>query len=100
MYPELPLKGNACEAKYKLYYPYTGLLVSSLDDEAQEDLRVNENMGVYKGTLYENFVAEAFVKQGLGLYYFKKENFQLEVRVNWFQLRLSLIVISQNYFNL
>lgn len=78
MYPELPLKGNACEAKYKLYYPDTGLLVSSLDDEAQEDLRVNKNMGVYKGALYENFVAEAFVKQGLGLYYFKKENSQLE----------------------
>lgn len=82
MYPELPLKGNACEVKYKLYYPDTGLLVSSLDDEAQEDLRVNKNMGVYKGALYENFVAEAFVKQDLGLYYFKKENSQLEVRVN------------------
>lgn len=78
MYPELPLKGNTDEAKYKLYYPDTGLLVSSLDDEAQEDLRVNKNMGVYKGALYENFVAEAFVKQGLGLYYFKKENSQLE----------------------
>lgn len=49
MYPELPLKGNTDEAKYKLYYPDTGLLVSSLDDEAQEDLRVNKNMGVYKG---------------------------------------------------
>ena len=50
----------------KLYYPDTGLLVSSLDEEAQEDLRVNKNLGVYKGALYENFVAEAFVKQGLG----------------------------------
>lgn len=50
----------------KLYYPDTGLLVSSLDEEAQEDLRVNKNFGVYNGALYENFVAEAFVKQGLG----------------------------------
>ena len=78
MYPELPLKGNTDEARFKLYYPDTGLLVSSLDDEAQEDLRVNKNLGVYKGALYENFVAEAFIKQGLGLYYFKKENSQLE----------------------
>ena len=78
MYPELPLKGNTDEAKYKLYYPDTGLLVSSLDDEAQDDLRVNKNLGVYKGALYENFVAEAFIKQGLGLYYFKKDNSQLE----------------------
>ena len=77
-FPELPLKGNVEENKYKLYYPDTGLLVSALDEEAQEDLRVNKNLGVYKGALYENFVAEAFVKQGLGLYYYKKENSTLE----------------------
>ncbi len=77
-FPELPLKGNIDESKYKLYYPDTGLLVSTLDEEAQEDLRVNKNLGVYKGALYENFVAEAFVKQGLGLFYYKKENSTLE----------------------
>ena len=77
-YPELPIKGNYDDSKFKLYYPDTGLLVSSLDEEAQEDLRANRNLGVYKGALYENFVAEAFLKQGLGLYYFKKENSTLE----------------------
>ncbi len=77
-FPELPLKGNIDESKYKLYYPDTGLLISSLDEEAQEDLRVNKNLGVYKGALYENFVAEAFIKQGLGLFYYKKENSTLE----------------------
>ena len=77
-FPELPLKGNIEEGKYKLYYPDTGLLVSALDEEAQEDLRVNKNLGVYKGALYENFVAEAFVKQGLGLFYYKKDNSTLE----------------------
>ncbi len=77
-YPELPLKGNIDESKYKLYYPDTGLLVSALDEEAQEDLRVNKNLGVYKGALYENFVAEAFVKQGMGLFYYKKDNSTLE----------------------
>ncbi len=77
-FPELPLKGNIDETRYKLYYPDTGLLISSLDEEAQEDLRVNKNLGVYKGALYENFAAEALVKQGLGLYYYKKENSTLE----------------------
>lgn len=77
-FPELPLKGNIDVSKYKLYYPDTGLLVSALDEEAQEDLRVNKNLGVYKGALYENFVAEAFMKQGLGLFYYKKENSTLE----------------------
>lgn len=55
-----------------------GLLVASLDDEAQEDLRANKNLGVYKGTLYENFAAEALVKQGYGLYYYSKENSNLK----------------------
>ena len=77
-YPELPLKGNVDNSKYKLYYPDTGLLISTLDEEAQKDLRVNKNLGVYKGALYENFVAEAFVKQGLGLFYYKKDNSTLE----------------------
>ena len=75
---ELPLKGNYDPEKYKLYYFDTGMLVSMLDDEAQEDLRANKNLNVYKGALYENIVAEAFVKSGLSLYYFKKENSTLE----------------------
>ena len=78
VFPELPLKGNVEENKYKLYYPDTGLLVASLDEEAQEDLRVNKNLGVYKGALFENFIAEAFIKQGLGLFYYKKDNSTLE----------------------
>ena len=55
-----------------------GLLVASLDDEAQEDLRANKNLGVYKGALFENFAAEALVKQGYGLYYYSKENSNLK----------------------
>ncbi len=77
-FPELPLKGNIDEDKFKLYMTDTGLLVSSLDDEAQTDLRANKNLGVYKGALYENFAAEALMKQGYGLYYYKKENSTLE----------------------
>lgn len=77
-FPELPLKGNEDQSRFKLYYPDTGLLVSALDDEAQDDLRANRNLGVYKGALYENFVAEALTKQGFGLFYYKKEDSTLE----------------------
>ncbi len=77
-FPELPLKGNTDETKYKIYFADTGLLVAMLDEEAQEDLRANKNLGVYKGALYENIVGEAFVKSGLQLYYYKRENSTLE----------------------
>jgi len=69
-FPELPLKGNYEETKYKLYFFDTGLFVAMLDEEAQEDLRTNKNLGVYKGALYENMVGEALVKSGYELYYF------------------------------
>ncbi len=77
-YPELPLKGNFDESKYKIYFADSGLLVAMLDEEAQEDLRANKNLGVYKGALYENIVGEALVKSGYGLYYYKREDSTLE----------------------
>lgn len=77
-FPELPLKGNFDETKYKLYFADTGLLVAMLDDEAQDDLRANKNLGVYKGALYENIVAEVLVKSGCGLYYYRREDSTLE----------------------
>lgn len=76
--PELPLKGNYDESKYKIYLWDTGLLVAMLDDEAQEDLRANKNLGIYNGALYENIVGEALSKSGYALYYYKKENSTLE----------------------
>lgn len=77
-FPELPLKGNYDDTKYKLYFFDTGLFVAMLDEEAQEDLRANKNMNVYKGALYENIVSEALTKSGYGLYYYKKEDSTLE----------------------
>lgn len=77
-YPELPLKGNFDETKYKIYFADSGLLVAMFDEEAQEDLRANRNLGVYKGALYENVVGEALVKSGYALYYYKREDSTLE----------------------
>lgn len=77
-FPELPLKGNYDETKFKLYFADSGLFVSMLDDEASDDLRVNKNLGVYKGALYESVVAEALAKSGYGLFYYKRENSTLE----------------------
>ena len=77
-FPELPLKGNYDESKYKLYFFDTGIFVAMLDEEAQDDLRANKNLGVYKGALYENIVGEALVKSGYDLYYYKKDDSYLE----------------------
>lgn len=76
---ELPLKGNYNPKLYKLYYRDTGLLIASLDEESQEDLRVNKNFGTYKGAIYENIVADMLVKQGYDLYFYRDEKSTLEM---------------------
>ena len=76
--PELPIRGNFDADKFKLYFFDTGLFVAMLDEEAQEDLRANRNLGVYKGALYENIVAEALAKIGYPLVYYKREDSTLE----------------------
>ena len=78
-YPELPLKGNYDSKLYKIYFQDTGLLIASLDDEAQEDLRRNKNLGTYKGAIYENIVGDMLVKQGYNLYYYNSDKPSLEM---------------------
>ena len=77
--PELPLKGNYDPKLYKIYFKDTGLLIASLDEEAQEDLRSNKNLGTYKGAVYENIVGDMLVKQGCNLYYYNKDKPALEM---------------------
>ncbi len=77
--PELPLKGNTDPDNYKIYFRDTGLLIGSLDEEVQEDLRFNKNFGTYKGALYENVVADMLVKQGYGLYFYRNERGTMEI---------------------
>lgn len=77
--PELPLKGNYDPKLYKIYFKDTGLLIASLDEEAQEDLRANKNLGTYKGAIYENIVGDMLVKQGYRLFYYNSDKPALEM---------------------
>ncbi len=77
---ELPLKGNYTPDNYKLYYHDTGLLIASLDEEAQQDLRANKNFGTYKGAIYENVIGEMLRKSGYEqLYFYKHDNPAIEM---------------------
>ena len=78
-HPELPLKGNFDPNNYRIYYGDTGLLIASLDEEAQADLRQNRNFGVYKGALFENVVAQMLIAQGYGLYFYRNRTATLEM---------------------
>ena len=75
----LPLKGNYNPDNYRLYFSDTGLLIASLDDEAQDDLRKNQNFNTYKGAIYENIVSDMLVKEGYNLYFYKNTKGTIEM---------------------
>lgn len=75
--PELPLEGNAKSDVFKVYMKDTGLLMAMLEEGSQEDI-IDGNLGIYKGAIYENIVADIFAKNNKKLYYFEY-NSQLEI---------------------
>lgn len=75
----LPLRGNYNPDNYRLYYGDTGLLIASLDEESQTDLRANRNFGVYKGALIENVVAQMLKQQGYNLYFYRNDSATVEM---------------------
>lgn len=77
--PELPLKGNYNPDSYRIYFSDNGLLIGSLDEECQEDLRNNKNFNTYKGALYENIIGEMLTKSGYQLFFYKNEKGTIEM---------------------
>lgn len=75
----LPLKGNENPNNYRVYFADTSLLIASMDEESRKDLLVSKNLGVYKGALYENFAAEALMKQGYDLFFYRSEDSRTEL---------------------
>lgn len=67
--PSAPLEGNKSLDAFKVYMNDTGLLVSMLDDGTQAEI-LNGNLGIYKGAIYENVIADILHKSGKNLYYF------------------------------
>jgi hypothetical protein len=82
--PELPLEGNAKSDVFKVYMRDTGLLMAMLDEGSQEDI-IDGNLGIYKGAIYENIIADIFGKAGKKLYYFE-QNSKIEID---FMIRLN-----------
>ena len=75
----LPLAGNYNPYKYKVYYHDIGLLIASLDDEVQNDLRINKNFNTFKGAIFESVASEMLIKDGYKLYYYSDERSQIEI---------------------
>lgn len=81
--PELPLDGNAIEDVFKVYMCDSGLFVSMLEDGTQYDI-LQGNLYGYKGAIFENLVADFFVKMRRKLYYYHKDSgLEIDFVMRW-----------------
>lgn len=71
--PQAPLEGNKRDDVFKLYMQDTGLFVAMLEQGTAAGI-LSGDLGMYKGAVYENIVADAFSKMGRELYYFRKDS--------------------------
>lgn len=70
---ENPLEGNKINNIFKIYMADSGLLIACLEDGTSSEILLND-MGIYKGAIYENIIADAFSKNNKKLYYFSKSS--------------------------
>lgn len=77
--PYVPLNAYSKDNEFKLYINDTGLLMALYGFAAKQALLNGKLKGPAKGGIYENFIAEAFVKNGYSLHYYKPDdNSELE----------------------
>lgn len=76
---ELPLRSNYNPQYFKLYFQDTGLLIGSLEEGAQQDLRNNRNFNTCKGAIYENIVADMLYKAGFDLFFYRNDKSTIEL---------------------
>lgn len=69
----LPLEGNKIDNIFKIYMQDSGLFVAMLEEGSAGKILSGE-LGIYKGAIYENIVADAFSKNGRNLYYYHKDS--------------------------
>lgn len=73
--PEIPLEINKELNIFKVYMADTGLLVSQFD-EAVIKAFISENLGHFKGALYENVIAQILHSKKKDSYYFEPSQSQ------------------------
>lgn len=69
----LPLNGNKDDSVFKVYMADTGLFVSMLDRGIYSEI-LSGNLQIYKGAIFENVISDILSKNGVRLFYFRKDS--------------------------
>lgn len=68
-----PLEGNKIDSVFKLYMQDSGLFTAMLEKGSASKILSGE-LGIYKGAVFENIIADCFSKESRPLYYFHKDS--------------------------
>lgn len=68
-----PLEGNKIDNIFKIYMRDSGLFIAMLDKGTAGEI-ISGNLGIYKGAIFENIIADSFSKMDRNLYYFEKDS--------------------------
>ncbi len=77
--PTFPLVGYEIPEQYKVYLNDIGLLTAMFGFDIKESILTNSLVGNVKGGIYENLIADIFIKKGKKLNYYKKINSEQEI---------------------
>ncbi len=68
---DIPLKAYRDLNAFKFYFNDTGLLLSFYEQNVSFDI-INGNLGVFKGGIFENAIAQCLIDNQLPIYYYQK----------------------------
>lgn len=88
-----PLSGNKIDNIFKIYMQDTGLFVAMLEKGSASKI-LSGDLGMYKGAIYENIVADCFSKMGRELYYYHKDSGMEIDFITLYEDQISLVEVK------
>ena len=70
---DIPLKAYRDPNAFKFYFFDTGLLLAFYNENLSNEI-INGNLGVFKGGIFENVIAQVLTNNELDLYYYQKSD--------------------------
>lgn len=75
---DIPLRAYRDPNAFKFYLNDTGLLLAFYKENLCNEI-INGNLGVFKGGVFENIVAQTLIDNGLDIYYYQKtDNLEID----------------------
>lgn len=71
---DIPLKAYRDPNAFKFYLNDTGLLLAFYKENVSYEI-INGNLGVFKGGIFENVIAQCLINNDLDLYYYQKADY-------------------------